>query len=70
MNDRMGDRTLFIPLQELAFSGDPIPIVRDIEAKTRTRLKEGENPVWFIRLWEHFKTSRDPASEVSFSEFC
>lgn len=68
-NDGLGSRTLTVPQNELPWTGDPIPIVRDIEARTRTRLRDGGNPVWFIRLHKHFCDRRDPVECVSFAEF-
>jgi len=70
INDDIGKRVLVVPANEHIYSGNPIPIVLDIEAKTRTRIKEGQNPVWFIRLWRHFQERHDPYAKVSFAEFC
>ncbi len=68
--DELGERTLVVPPEEPAHSGDPGRIVLDIEARTRTRLKDGGNPCKFIRAWHHFSERRDPASPVTFAEFC
>jgi hypothetical protein len=62
-------RTFKVPPNE-NYVGDPIAIVRDIEARTNTRLRDGENPVWFIRLHKHFMDRRDPAANVSFADYC
>jgi hypothetical protein len=45
-------------------------VVLEIEALTRTRLKEAENPLWFWRLHRDFQERRDPAANVSFAAFC
>src|ERR1041385_3614394 len=68
-HDGLGSRTLVVPSTESVWTGDPIPIIRDIEARTRTRLKDGENPVWFIRVHKHFTDRRDPLDGVSFAEY-
>ena len=62
-------RVLVAPPTELVFAGDPIPIVLDIEAQTRTRLKDGGNPLWFIRLREKSRDHLDREAGVSFAEY-
>jgi hypothetical protein len=63
-------RTFVVPPSDPPFVGNPVGIVLDIEARTRTRLKDGENPNWFIRVHRHFEQRRDPAAGVSFAEYC
>ena len=46
VKDEFGERTLVVPEDEPAFSGDPRDPVLDIEAKTNTRLKDGGNLGW------------------------
>jgi hypothetical protein len=73
VRDRMGERKLVVPINEPPYSSSPYgidSIIRSIEAHTRTRVKEGQNPCWFIRLHEHFKERSHPADDVSFAEFC
>jgi hypothetical protein len=54
---------------EDVYARNPWKRTTEIEALTRTRLKDGENPLWFIHTYEQFlKSSRDPA--VSFHEYC
>lgn len=62
-------RKFCVPSSEPPWTGDPISLVLDIEARTRTRLRAGQNPVWFIRLHEHFVQRRDPAADISFAEY-
>src|ERR1039458_7320033 len=63
-------RTLVVPPNDPIFAGDPVPIVLDIEAATFTRLKDGENPNWFIRLHRHFvEKRRDPNGGASFAQY-
>jgi hypothetical protein len=68
-DDEFGARTLVVPSNEPLWSGNPIPIVRDIEARTRTRLRDGQNPIWFIRVHKHFSDRRDSVDGVSFAEY-
>ena len=71
VTDRFGQRTLIIPENELAWSGDAAKIILDMEASSGTRLKNGENPARFIRLYNHFKKDRsDPNSGISFADYC
>ncbi len=69
VRDPLGVRTLIVPLTEPAWSGDPTGIVLDIEAQTRTRLRDGGNPNWFIRLHKHFQDRNNPADGVSFAAY-
>ena len=68
VKDGLGERTLIIPPNELAWAGDPTEVILDIEARTRTRLKDGGNPAWFIRLALNFKERVNPNDGVSFTE--
>ncbi len=68
--DAEGERTLTVPTNELPYVGDPTNTVLDIEARTRTRLKNNENPLWFIRLHYQFRKKQDAHSGVSFAEYC
>lgn len=70
VDDPLGQRTLIVPAGELVFVGNPAPIVLDIEAQTRTRLCDGGNPLWFIRLHKQFREKRDAADGVNFDEYC
>ncbi len=69
VSDLFGERTLVVPLTEQTWSGDPTSIVLDIEARTRTRLRDGQNPCWFLRLHAHFEERSNPADGVSFAEY-
>lgn len=62
-------RVLVVPAVEHHFIGDPVPIVLDIEAKTGAALKDGQNPLEFMRIYDDFMKTRDPDSGVSFVEF-
>lgn len=70
VEDGFGKRTLRIPPEEPVMDRDPMALVLDIEAKTNTRLKDGGNPSWFIKLHQEFNATRDPAAVVSFADFC
>jgi hypothetical protein len=70
VQDPYGARTLIVPQNEFTYAGDPSGIVLDIEARTRTRLRDGGNPCWFIRLWHQFQEKQDPAANISFAEYC
>ncbi len=67
--DSQGERVLAVPANDSCV-GNPGPIVLDIEARTNTRLRDGENPVWFIRLHKDFMDRRDPSASVSFADYC
>ena len=70
VTDKWGERTLIVPETEPAWAGDPTRIVLQIEALTGTRLKEGQDPCRFIRLYKRdYKKNRDPAASVSFADF-
>ncbi len=69
VTDEIGERTLIIPPGEVTFSGDPTPGILKIEALTRTRLRDGENPLWFIRVHWQFQKESNPNDKVSFAEF-
>ena len=70
-SDPWGKRRLVIPRNEAHMSvGDPSGSVLDIEAKTRTRLKDGENPAWFLRLYHDWKESLPPVGAEPFAAFC
>jgi hypothetical protein len=62
--DPFGERTLITPV-----TGDWGSIVLDIEARTRVRLKDGQNSLWFFRLHKHFQERSNPADGVSFAEY-
>jgi hypothetical protein len=49
--------------------GAPVSKVLDTEARTRTRLKNGGNPLWYLRLHGDFQKFRDPSGGVSFAEY-
>lgn len=68
LRDERGVRTLVVPAGEPPFTGDPTPYVRRIEVLTRTRLRDGGNPLWFIRFYHQFEGWT--AREVSFAEYC
>lgn len=70
MTDRFGTRTLIVPDDEIPSDRSPVEIVLEIEATTNTRLHDGENPEWFIRLHRDFNTRRDHAAAVSFADYC
>ncbi len=70
VKDKWGERALIVPETEPPWAGDPTRIVLQIEALTGTRLKDGENPSRFFRLYERdYKENRDPAAPVSFADF-
>lgn len=69
VKDSFGERTLIVPPSELAFSGNPTPGVLKIEAMTRTRLRDGENPIWFLRVHQQFERESNPNDRVSFAEY-
>jgi hypothetical protein len=69
VSDDVGSRKLIAPSSELPWAGNPVPIVLDIEARTRTRLRDGDNPIWFIRLHKHFQERSRPSDGVSFREY-
>ncbi len=66
----MGRRTLIVPPGGLPWTGNPSQLVLDIEAKTGTRLRDGEDPNWFIRFHADCMATRDPAAGISFAERC
>ena len=68
INDAWGRRVLVMPGSELAWIGNPTGSILDIEASTNTRLKNGQNPNFFIRLHEHYKNR--PVKSVPFADFC
>jgi hypothetical protein len=70
VTDHKGTRTLIVPKDELPYAGDPSRIVLDKEATSRTRLRDGGNPCWFIRLWHHFYQRKDPNDDLTFAEYC
>jgi hypothetical protein len=67
--DQLGERTLVVPANEPTWSGDPTDPVLDLEARTRTRLRNGENPNWFLRLYHDFQECSNPADRISFAEY-
>lgn len=69
VKDRWGEHTLVVPPTEPAWSGDPTGIVPDIEAQTRTGLRDEENPNSFRRLYKDFHERSNPADGVSFTEY-
>lgn len=70
VKDELGKRILVVPDSEVRWSGEPIGIILDIEARTRTRLKNGANPIKFHRAYSHWRDRRDSNSTVTFAEFC
>ena len=69
-NDALGVRKLVVPAgQPKLHVGDPIPILLDVEARTRTRLRDGRDPVWFLRLHNHFRQKSAETDGVSFAEY-
>ena len=70
VKDKWGERMLIIPETEPPWAGDPTRCVLQIEALTGTRLKDGENPCRFMRLYKRdYGENRDPAAPVSFADF-
>ena len=69
VKDHLGERTLVVPPEEPTWVGDPTLFLLDIEARTRTRLRDGGNPVWYIRLHTDFTARSNPADNVSFAEY-
>ena len=70
IKDKLGERTLIIPRCEpQIFNGDPTPGILKIEALTRTRLRNGENPCEFFRIYDQFRKESNPNDKVSFVEF-
>ena len=67
--DDLGTRTLIIPPGEMPFSGNPVLGILKYEAMTRTRLRDGGNPLWFLRVYHQFQKESNPNDGVSFAEF-
>ncbi len=70
VRDARGERRLVIPSNEVGFlSGDMdlAPIVLDVESRHDIRLRDGDNPLWLVRLERQFVS--DPKSNVTFAEF-
>lgn len=67
--DFMGEREFVIPTNESPV-GDVGPLLLDIEARTNTRLRNGLNPMWYLRLHRDFTERRDAAANISFADYC
>jgi len=68
--DHFGERVLVVPASELAYSGNPIPVLLEREFATGTRLKDGENPVWFLRMHRQFEDMSTKRDGLTFSQWC
>jgi len=69
--DRFGSRTLIAQPSVAAWVGNPIPALLDIEAATGVRLRDGGDPVWFLRVYHGAtKRFRESNSSRTFAEYC
>jgi hypothetical protein len=61
-------RVFVVPKNELLYTeGNPLYDALVIEARTGARLRDGGDPVWFIRLYNQFKLL--PSDGVDFGEY-
>jgi hypothetical protein len=69
VRDSIGIRKLVVPAGEPSCVGDPIGLLLDLEARTGTRLRDGGNPAWFLRLHKDFQERQDHQDSATFADY-
>lgn len=68
--DELGNRTLVVPKSQPPCDEEAITEVLRIEASTGTRLKDGENPAWFLAIYREYGKRGERHPVVTFAEYC
>ncbi len=71
IHDSIGVRTLVVPAgsYDRVYKGVEEDIL-EIEARTGTRLKNGEDADWYYILWLRYRKAREPNGRVTFADYC
>ncbi|MCY2987129.1 MAG: hypothetical protein NTY19_04575 [Planctomycetota bacterium] len=70
VTDDVGPRTLIVPTDQPPCDEDAVKKVLEIETLTGTRLKDGENPVWFLDTYQAYCEQAKRHPVVPFADYC